>query len=169
MSNTALSPTSLLKKLEEENQQLKKELQQWKANHAEMVKRAALLRERSDLPVDRIPAYKELIRLQQLVSQLNGGSDLFGPVAHTMQVLPTATRRFAGGDTSPHYLQPFNRYHEDMGNVLWFHFPSFNEPPEIMCGSTKQCNFDAQVWTHFTVFNFEDILKQRMGAWPEAA
>ena len=37
---------------------------QCKAEHADMVKRCALLRERPDLPVDRIPAYNELVRLQ---------------------------------------------------------------------------------------------------------
>jgi len=37
----------------------------WKAAHADMVKRNALLREREDLPVDRIPAHAELVRLQE--------------------------------------------------------------------------------------------------------
>lgn len=38
---------------------------EWKANHADMVKRCAILRERDDLPVDRLPAYRELVRLQE--------------------------------------------------------------------------------------------------------
>jgi hypothetical protein len=41
----------------------------WKSNHADQVARCALLRERLDLPVDRIPAYKELVRLQQAQAQ----------------------------------------------------------------------------------------------------
>lgn len=45
------------------------EIQRWKSAHADMVKRCAILREREDLPVDRIPAYKELLRLQSLVAQ----------------------------------------------------------------------------------------------------
>jgi DNA repair exonuclease SbcCD ATPase subunit len=36
----------------------------WKANHDQMVARKALLEQRPDLPVDRIPAYKEMERLQ---------------------------------------------------------------------------------------------------------
>lgn len=36
----------------------------WKNNHDQAVKRAALLRQRPDLPVDRIPAYEELAKLQ---------------------------------------------------------------------------------------------------------
>jgi hypothetical protein len=41
----------------------------WQSNHADQVARCALLRERPDLPVDRIPAYKELVRLQQAQAQ----------------------------------------------------------------------------------------------------
>jgi len=37
----------------------------WKSAHADMVKRNALLREREDLPVDRIPAHAEPVRLQE--------------------------------------------------------------------------------------------------------
>lgn len=42
----------------------------WKANHADQVARCALLRERPDLPVDRLPAYRELARLQAEVTLL---------------------------------------------------------------------------------------------------
>jgi hypothetical protein len=37
----------------------------WKANHKDMVSRCALLSQRPDVPVDRIPAYRELIHLQE--------------------------------------------------------------------------------------------------------
>jgi hypothetical protein len=37
----------------------------WQTAHADMVKRNALLRERPDLPVDRIPVHAELMRLQE--------------------------------------------------------------------------------------------------------
>jgi hypothetical protein len=40
-------------------------LTDWQAAHADMVKRNALLRERPDLPADRIPAHAELVRLQE--------------------------------------------------------------------------------------------------------
>lgn len=46
---------------------LEKELHHWKSNHKAMVHRCAMLRDRPDLPVDRIPAYRELIRLQRLL------------------------------------------------------------------------------------------------------
>lgn len=49
-----------------------KVVKHWKSNHDEFVRRCALLRERPDLPVDRIPAYQELIRLQELVRSLGG-------------------------------------------------------------------------------------------------
>jgi len=42
----------------------------WKAAHADLVKRNALLRERHDLPVDRIPAHAELARLQEVNGRL---------------------------------------------------------------------------------------------------
>jgi hypothetical protein len=41
------------------------EVNHWRKNHADQVARCALLRQREDLPVDRIPAYAELARLQQ--------------------------------------------------------------------------------------------------------
>ena len=36
----------------------------WRKNHADMVARCAMLRERDDLPVDRIPAYEALMMMQ---------------------------------------------------------------------------------------------------------
>lgn len=42
----------------------------WKANHDEQVKRSRLLMERPDLPVDRIPAYNEMKRLQEENAEL---------------------------------------------------------------------------------------------------
>lgn len=49
---------------------LRKEVAKWKNNHDNAVKRCALLRERPDLPVDRIPAYQEMIKLQNDVECL---------------------------------------------------------------------------------------------------
>ncbi len=46
-----------------------------KSAHADMVKRCALLRERPDLPVDRIPAYAELAHLQSVVGELSADVD----------------------------------------------------------------------------------------------
>lgn len=53
--------------LTEARLQAEAERDHWKANHADMVKRAALLSQRDDLPVDRLPAYRELEALQKLV------------------------------------------------------------------------------------------------------
>jgi len=36
-----------------------------RANHKGMVERNALLRQRHDMPVDRLPAHEELVRLQE--------------------------------------------------------------------------------------------------------
>lgn len=47
----------------------KTEIKQLKANHKNMVERNALLRQRPDLPVDRIPAHKQLIELQSAVAE----------------------------------------------------------------------------------------------------
>lgn len=44
---------------------LKHELAQWKQHHQDMVDRNAVLRERHDLPVDRLPAYRRLVELQE--------------------------------------------------------------------------------------------------------
>lgn len=47
----------------------------WQANHADLVARCALLRERPDLPAERLPAYRELVRLQAEVTLLKGTLD----------------------------------------------------------------------------------------------
>lgn len=52
--------------IREENEQLKAEVEHWKANHADVVKRLRIATERPDLPVDRIDAINELYRLQEL-------------------------------------------------------------------------------------------------------
>lgn len=42
-----------------------KELAMWKSNHASMVERAKLLRDRPDMPVERIAAFERMSALQQ--------------------------------------------------------------------------------------------------------
>lgn len=49
---------------------LKHELAQWKQHHQDMVERNAVLRNRHDLPVDRLPAHRRLIDLQEENRQL---------------------------------------------------------------------------------------------------
>lgn len=45
----------------------------WKANHDQQVARCALLAQREDLPVDRLPAYRELVRLQEILGAMDAG------------------------------------------------------------------------------------------------
>jgi hypothetical protein len=45
-----------------------RQVRHWRANHAHLVQRNALLMQRPDLPVDRLPAYRELVRLQQALA-----------------------------------------------------------------------------------------------------
>lgn len=45
-------------------EELRKRAEQAEANHADMVNRNRILLQRPDLPVDRIPAHSELVRLQ---------------------------------------------------------------------------------------------------------
>lgn len=45
----------------------------WKANHDNLVKRCAVLSQRPDLPVDRLPAYAELVRLQEMFALCDAG------------------------------------------------------------------------------------------------
>lgn len=54
-------------------------------------------------------------------------------------------------------------YHEDYGNCLFFHFPSFEEPPEAYIGSPLECKFEHGYWTHFTKdIDFNLIISQAM-------
>ena len=47
-------------------------------------------------------------------------------------------------------LQKTEDYHEDDGDCLFFHFPSFEEPCEVYVGSPLEIDFDHEHWTHFT-------------------
>jgi hypothetical protein len=58
---------------------LESEADHWKANHADMVKRTALLSQRPDLPVDRLPAYREMERLQRELAEVRAGMPDKGP------------------------------------------------------------------------------------------
>jgi hypothetical protein len=56
--------------LHAENKRLTAEVSRWKRHHEEMKERCSVLRERHDLPVDRIPAYEKLIASQAEVDRL---------------------------------------------------------------------------------------------------
>jgi len=52
-------------------------------------------------------------------------------------------------------------YHEDFGNCLFFHFETFEEPPELYCGSTNEVNFNEEYWNYFVKdFDFNSIFEQ---------
>lgn len=53
----------------------------WKAAHDNLAARNALLRQRHDLPVDRIPAHAELVRLQDENARLRAESGVTGVLA----------------------------------------------------------------------------------------
>ncbi|MGZ4953602.1 MAG: hypothetical protein ACXV8Q_00700 [Methylobacter sp.] len=40
-------------------------------------------------------------------------------------------------------------WHEDMGTCLFFHFHSFEEPPEVYCGQPIETDFDSDYWAYF--------------------
>ncbi|QMV50924.1 hypothetical protein [Ewingella americana] len=72
-----------LDQLEAERQQreaAEKERDELKSAHGNMIVRCALLRQRPDLPVDRIPAYEALVKAQEELAALRGTQE---PVAWT--------------------------------------------------------------------------------------
>ncbi|HVK55883.1 MAG TPA: hypothetical protein VM532_12750 [Burkholderiales bacterium] len=59
----------LIERQSHENVVHKQDALHWKSNHDNQVKRAALLSQRADLPVDRVPAYREMEHLQQRLAE----------------------------------------------------------------------------------------------------
>lgn len=55
---------------------LQREVEHWKANNENLAWRCAVLSQRDDLPVDRIPAYRELERLQEENARLKQAAGL---------------------------------------------------------------------------------------------
>jgi len=64
------SPAQLLAESQAREAELVRELAMWKANHANLVERTALLRQRPDLPVDRLPAFNRMEALQDCLGAL---------------------------------------------------------------------------------------------------
>lgn len=77
-----------------------KDAAHWKSNHDDLVKRCALLREREDLPVDRIPAYNELVRLQAENNRLVGMVSFANDLIHDDPVLSKKLMDIANGKDS---------------------------------------------------------------------
>lgn len=64
-----------------------------------------------------------------------------------------------------------DEWHEDMHDCLFFHFNSFEEPPEVLFSSPLCSDFDEEgedYWTHFIRLDGNDIIEQaiQMGATP---
>lgn len=64
----ALGMSSYIEKLEAQIAAQEQTINHWKSNHDHMVTKAAFLSQRPDLPVDRIPAYRELEKLRVQIS-----------------------------------------------------------------------------------------------------
>lgn len=54
----------------QQRQAAEKERDDLKSAHSDMVSRCALLRQRTDLPADRIPAYNALVKAQEKIAEL---------------------------------------------------------------------------------------------------
>ena len=58
-------------------------------------------------------------------------------------------------------LEGTEDYHEDYGDCLFFHFPSYEEAPEVYVGCPLETDFDHDHWTHFTRdINFNSLINQ---------
>lgn len=69
---------------------LRKEIAALKSAHGNMVARCALLRQRTDLPVDRIPAYNSLVKAQEEVTELR--EKLANPVVLPARFKPEVSK-----------------------------------------------------------------------------
>jgi hypothetical protein len=102
----------------------------WKANHDNQVQRTALLMQRPDLPVDRLPAYREMERLQRLVA---AGVPTTEPVAPIARERAAASIKRGLQQAIDHAQAPVEPVAQepvaflleaaDIGKELWFEFP----------------------------------------------
>jgi hypothetical protein len=66
-------------------------------------------------------------------------------------------------------LMTASDWDEEFGDVLMFHFESFNEAPEIQCATYGQIPaIDTDYWTHFARYDINAILSQAEAAQPPA-
>lgn len=137
---------------------LRVEVQHWKANHTDMVNRAAILAQREDLPVDRLPAFSEMARLQARVAELTTAlavsRDAVKVLDKRIDILIVRDKKSLTEKT----LRPIEECHEDDGNVLLCHFENFEEPPVVHCGSILDVEFDPEYWTHFIPFDLNHVM-----------
>lgn len=60
-------------------------------------------------------------------------------------------------------LYPTDEWSEDLGDCIFFHFPSFEEPPEVINSHPNCSDFDengVEYWTHFIMVDFNRIIEQ---------
>ena len=58
-------------------------------------------------------------------------------------------------------------WHEDMGDCIFFHFGTFEEPPTVLCSTPLSSDFEEdgdEYWTHFVQLDFNNIFEQAAGA-----
>ncbi|WP_315127025.1 hypothetical protein [Comamonas antarctica] len=71
-SSVASQATAELRRLHAENEQLRAEAKHWRSNHDNLAARLRVFTQRPDVPkelADRLPWYRELVRLQELEAQ----------------------------------------------------------------------------------------------------
>lgn len=87
--------------IEQERDQLRSEVAHWKQNHAHEVARARLLKERTDMPLERVKAYELVEELRAQLAALKDGQAGGKVVAYKVNwpgVDSVGMRRFYGAD-----------------------------------------------------------------------
>lgn len=71
--------------MQKENEELKKEVKHWKANHQNMVDRARVLIERTDMPIERTEFYKKYEEIQFEVNLLNREKSIYAELVNSLK------------------------------------------------------------------------------------
>jgi len=58
-------------------------------------------------------------------------------------------------------LHKISEWSEEFGDCLFFYFPSFEEPPEVLCTTPESSDWDDR-FSHFIRLDFNDIIEQAM-------
>lgn len=80
--------------LNKEIERLRAEVQHWKSNHDNRVEAVRVLIERNDLPLDRVPAYKHYLHLQEDVAALRAENESLRKVFDAAENLVKVKGRF---------------------------------------------------------------------------
>lgn len=60
--------------VEQATADLRKDLEHWKANHANMVQRSRVLMDRTDLPLERVKAFEQIGEMQATINDLRAAT-----------------------------------------------------------------------------------------------